>query len=98
MACLLGTGGLAAHCRRMELTLKLAPYLALTCVLWSRASAEVTISFEGIGEELQGAVRAHLELAQYTDREISRRQANRLFADADAQIQQALQPYGYYHA
>jgi translocation and assembly module TamA len=72
--------------------------LALICLCWNHAFAEVTITFEGIETELQNAVRAHLELAQYTDRDISRRQANSLFADAEKQVQQALQPYGYYHA
>jgi translocation and assembly module TamA len=70
----------------------------VSSLLWSGALAKVTITFEGISEELQGALRAHLELAQYADREISPRQANALFADAEQQIQQALQPYGYYHA
>ncbi len=83
----------------MEFTPKLTACLALACALWSESSnAKVTITFEGINDELQGAVRAHLELQQYVDREISRRQANRLFSSADQQIQQALQPYGYYHA
>ena len=83
----------------MEFTPKTRMVLALSCALWSEVSgAAVTITFDGLDEELQGAVRAHLELAQYTDRDISRRQANRLFGAADQQIRQALQPYGYYHA
>jgi len=83
----------------MEFTPKASLYLALICALWSESSsAEVSITFEGLNEEQQNAVRAHLELQQYADRDVSRRQANRLFATADQQIQQALQPYGYYHA
>jgi translocation and assembly module TamA len=86
----------------MESTAKLICYdkfgLALICLCWSQASAEVTLTFEGISEELQNAVRGHLELAQYADRDVSPRQANSLFADAEKQVQQALQPYGYYHA
>jgi translocation and assembly module TamA len=82
----------------MELTPKLTYALALTCILWSEAPAEVTITLEGLNEELQGAIRSHLQLQQYADRDISRRQANSLFADAEQEIQQALQPYGYYQA
>jgi len=83
----------------MEFTPKSGSWIAAACVLWSEvAFAGVSISFEGIDAELQGAVRAHLQLQQYADRDISRAQVNRLFAAADEEIRQALQPYGYYHA
>jgi translocation and assembly module TamA len=73
--------------------------LAATLLLCTRiSSATVVIHIEGIDDELQTAVRNNLQLAHYADREISASQAQRLFAQAESQAAEALQPYGYYHA
>ena len=62
------------------------------------SSAGVAIHIEGIDEELQNAVRDNLQLQQYSDRQISPSQAQRLFAQIESQAAEALQPYGYYNA
>lgn len=72
--------------------------LVATLLLCTRiSSAGVTLHIEGVEEELQGAVRNNLQLAQYADRQISASQAQRLFAQVESQAAEALQPYGYYN-
>jgi translocation and assembly module TamA len=73
--------------------------LALSLVGCTQISfAGITIEFEGIKDELEAAARNNLEMQQYAERSLSPSQANRLFADADEEIREALRPYGYYHA
>lgn len=75
-------------------------YLLLVAVFvcTSTVNAAVAIRIEGVGDELQAAVRNSLQLQQYADREISAVQAQRLFSEVDEEAAKALQPYGYYHA
>jgi translocation and assembly module TamA len=71
--------------------------LAATLSLCTRIStAGVAIHVEGVDDELQNAVRTNLQLQQYADREISSSQAQRLFANAESEAAEALEPYGYY--
>ncbi|MFL6618349.1 MAG: autotransporter assembly complex protein TamA [Povalibacter sp.] len=53
---------------------------------------------EGVDDALQAAVRGNLDVQHYSDREVSRTEAQRLFAGVEEQAVQALRPYGYYHA
>lgn len=73
--------------------------LAFPLLLCTQISAAgVTIDFEGIEDELEGAARNNLELQQYAERALSPSQANRLFAKSRDEVREALQPYGYYDA
>lgn len=72
--------------------------MAAVLVSASTAGAAVLVRVEGVEGELQAAVRNHLQLQQYADREISASQAQRLFGQAEQEAAEALQPYGYYHA
>lgn len=60
--------------------------------------AAITLQIEGLDDSLRKAAIANLELEQYREREISVTQVRRLFDRADEQIQEALEPYGYYNA
>jgi translocation and assembly module TamA len=70
--------------------------LLLACT--QNAAAGFAVEFEGVEGEMEAAARNNLELLQYAEREVSARQANRLFAAAEKEIRTALQPYGYYDA
>ena len=60
-------------------------------------AAQLTITIEGLKEELQTAVRANLTLEQYGSRDVTPAQVRRLFANAEKEIKAALEPYGYYN-
>ncbi len=94
-----GTPRFEVHSACMGSPLLRPCVLAATLLLCTRiASAGVTIHIEGIEEQLQAAVRDNLQLTHYGDRQISPSQAQRLFAQAESQAAEALQPYGYYNA
>lgn len=84
----------------MNVSRRLSPFsLALPLLLCTQiSSANITIEFEGIEDELEAAARNNLEMQQYAERSLSPAQANRLFAQASEDIREAMQPYGYYHA
>jgi translocation and assembly module TamA len=67
----------------------LAPYAA--------QAANLTVTLEGIKDELADAVRANLTLQQYASRDVTPAQIRRLFNNAEQEIQAALEPYGYYN-
>jgi translocation and assembly module TamA len=74
-------------------------HVALSLLLCTQISvAAVEIEFEGLEGEFEAAARNNLEMQQYVERSLSPSQANRLFAKANEEIAEALQPYGYYHA
>src|SRR5690606_19368654 len=62
----------------------------------SAMAARVAVDIDGVDGELREAVLAAIELQQYEDREVSKAQARRLYRRAEGQIQEALEPYGYY--
>jgi len=62
------------------------------------AHAGVSVLLDGVDDNLKGAVIAGVELSQYATREVSDAQIRRLYEKAPAQVQSALQPYGYYDA
>lgn len=62
------------------------------------ARAGVQLQVEGVEGPLQQAVVAGVQLSQYGQRDVTEAQVRRLFADAEQQASQALQPYGYFDA
>lgn len=74
-------------------------WAALLCCLAPAVwGAEVSITIEGLSDELTQAVRAGLSLQQYVDRDVTAAQVRRLFATAPNEAHAALEPYGYYNA
>jgi translocation and assembly module TamA len=74
----------------------LVPVL-LAWVPWAADAANLTITLEGIKDELADAVRANLTLQQYAARDVTAAQIRRLFNNSEKEIQAALEPYGYYN-
>jgi len=60
------------------------------------ARAGVSVQIDGLDGELRSAALAHVELAEYADRDVSAAQVRRLYARAPEQIAAALEAYGYY--
>jgi translocation and assembly module TamA len=56
----------------------------------------VRIEINGLEEALRAAARSGIDLHKFAERDVTPTQVRRLFARADEQIQEALQPYGYY--
>lgn len=78
---------------------RLRPLAALTC--WSIAPlalASVQLQVRGVDEPLAQAITASVELSQYTQREASAAQVQRMAERAPAQAEKALEPFGYYAA
>jgi len=61
-------------------------------------AAELGIRIEGVPEEIRDAVLADLTLQQYAARDTSPAQIKRLFRNAENQVRNALEPFGYYNA
>jgi translocation and assembly module TamA len=59
-------------------------------------AAGVQVEVEGLNEEQREAVRATLEIDEYEKREISAAELRAAYSEADEQIRQALEPFGYY--
>ena len=76
---------------------RIAPFLAslLTTPLHA---ATLTVQIDGVEDNLQAAVTASAEIAQYSGRDISAAQVRRLYANAPEQVAKALEAYGYYGA
>ena len=83
--------------RAIERLRLLPPMIVLALALPAEA-ARVSVQLDGIDGELRTAALAALELSQYANREVSPAQARRLYRRAERQIQQVLEPYGYYNA
>jgi translocation and assembly module TamA len=64
---------------------------------WAAHAANLTITIEGIKDELADAARANLTLQQYASRDVTPAQIRRLFNNSQQEIQAALEPYGYYN-
>lgn len=68
----------------------------LSCA--ATASADrVSVTINGIGEEMLESARANLELKQYEERDVSAAEARRLFDRGKEQIARSLEPFGYYN-
>ncbi|HTV86765.1 MAG TPA: autotransporter assembly complex family protein [Dyella sp.] len=72
--------------------------LAVLLLLPTLSHAGVQLVVDGVDDPLKAAVVAGVSLSQYAAREASEAQVRRLYERADAQVQTALQPYGYYDA
>lgn len=66
-------------------------------VPWVAHAAQLTVTLEGIKDELADAARANLTLENYASRDVTAAQIRRLFNGAEKEIQAALEPYGYYN-
>ncbi|MEO8810083.1 MAG: autotransporter assembly complex family protein [Rhodanobacter sp.] len=82
------------RCPVPRLSLLLLPLLTLA---WS-AHAGVTLRVDGVDDTLKAAVVDHADLSQYVTRDVTAAQIRRLYERAPAQVQSALEPYGYYDA
>lgn len=90
---------LAASILRRHLPLLRAGLVALVFAAASLPvlAAHVRVQLAGLDDELSAAALGALELQQYSNREVSRAQVQRLYRRAEGQIQRALEPYGYYN-
>jgi translocation and assembly module TamA len=61
-------------------------------------AAGVDVDIEGLNEEQRDAVLATLQLNDYEKRDISSAELRLAYAQADEQVRQALEPFGYYDA
>ncbi|WP_129777011.1 autotransporter assembly complex protein TamA [Peristeroidobacter soli] len=73
--------------------------LSMLCAFWSAtALAErVTVTIDGLDEQMLESARANLELKQYEERDVSAAQARRLFERGKEQIVRSLEPFGFYN-
>lgn len=69
--------------------------LLMLCPL---AHAGVQLVVDGVDDTLKAAVISQVELSQYTTREVTEAQVQRLYKRAEEQASEALEPYGYYEA
>jgi len=61
-------------------------------------AATLELQLDGVEGPMKDAAVAASGIAQYANRDVSARQAHRLYERAPAQIAKALEPYGYYNA
>jgi len=73
---------------------------AVLCLVFAAPlrAERVAVVVEGVEGDMAQSVRASIELTKYEDRDVSPIEVRRLFEQADEQIRQALEPFGYYHA
>ncbi len=69
------------------------------CVFWTATALadRVTVTINGLDEQMLESARANLELKQYEERDVSAAQARRLFDRGKDQIVRSLEPFGYYN-
>ena len=65
---------------------------------WAASAAQLTVTLEGLTDEMQEAVRTNLTLQNYASRDVTPAQIRRLFNGAEKEIKAGLEPYGYYNA
>lgn len=70
----------------------------MACLLAGGAvrAAGVDVDIEGLDEEQRDAVRSTLQLGEYGKREVSPAELRAAYSQADEQVKQALEPFGYY--
>lgn len=72
----------------------------LAACLFGAATAfadRVTVTINGLEEEILESARVNLELKQYEERDVSAAEARRLFDRGKEQIARSLEPFGYYN-
>jgi translocation and assembly module TamA len=77
--------------------------LLTTCVAALLAAgtaraAGVDVEVEGLSEEQRDAVLATLQLEEYKKRDVSTAELRAAYGEAEEQVKQALEPFGYYDA
>jgi translocation and assembly module TamA len=84
----------------MRIPVPLRPALVAAWLLATLPAhaARVEVRFEGLDDPLIGAVRGAVELRRYRSRDATPAQVRRLYERADAQIRDALKPFGFYDA
>ncbi len=85
------------HPRRLPLLRTGLVALVFAAASLPALAAHVRVQLDGLDDELSAAALGALELQQYSKREVSRAQVQRLYRRAERQIQRALEPYGYYN-
>jgi translocation and assembly module TamA len=65
---------------------------------WTAGAAALTVTIEGLKDDLAEPVRANLTLQQWATRDVTAAQIRRLFNSSAQEIKAALEPYGYYNA
>ena len=69
----------------------------VSALIASSAHAGIAVKLEGLDDdEVRGAVRAALTLTQYEKREVTPARARFLYAQAEEEIERALEPFGWY--
>ncbi|HEY0686446.1 MAG TPA: autotransporter assembly complex family protein [Steroidobacter sp.] len=71
-------------------------FASLSCGATAWAD-RVTVTINGIEDEILESARANLELKQYEEREVSPAETRRLFDRGKEQIARSLEPFGYYN-
>ncbi|MFC4311502.1 autotransporter assembly complex family protein [Steroidobacter flavus] len=73
--------------------------LFVLCAFWSGTTLaeRVTVTINGLEEQMLESARANLELKQYEERDVSAAQARRLFDRGKDQIVRSLEPFGFYN-
>ena len=78
----------------MRTRLRFALPLALLCA--SVRAAGIDVEVEGLNEEQREAVLATLQLGEYKKRDASAAELRAAYSQADEQVRQALEPFGFY--
>lgn len=86
------------HCRRARAVVRIAVVSCLALTSSVAFAARVELTIEGIDDALRDSARGNVQLAEYTDRDVTASQVRRLFEQAHEQIRTALEPFGYYQA
>jgi translocation and assembly module TamA len=82
--------------RRARILRWLIPVL-MSLMPLAAGAAPLTVTVEGLKDDLAEAVRANLTLQNYATRDVTAAQIRRLFVGAEQEIRAALEPYGYYN-
>lgn len=75
-------------------------WLAMAASLLCAATAladRVTVTINGLDEEMLESARANLEIRQYLERDVSAAETRRLFDRGKEQLARSLEPFGYYN-
>ena len=70
--------------------------ILLLCGATGALAAGVKVEINGLPDEQSEAVRASVELSEYDKRDISPAELRAAYREAEEQIHQALEPFGYY--
>jgi translocation and assembly module TamA len=71
--------------------------VASLCCMPTAFADRVTVTINGIEEQMLESARANLELKQYEERDVSPAETRRLFDRGSDQIARSLEPFGYYN-